>query len=103
MVLLLAKQAVQIKCGFENARMTGNYELAYALGILTAAAGIEKVTEYESMIDLKKKILDRTDTFSTEEPRLKKMIELLQDYEPSDVFDEQMMELYDLGVSDKKV
>ena len=26
MVTLLAKNAVQIKCGFENAIMTGNYE-----------------------------------------------------------------------------
>ena len=30
----LAKQAVNIKCGFENAKMTGNYECAYALGIV---------------------------------------------------------------------
>lgn len=31
MVTLLAKNAVQIKCGFENAIMTGNYECAYVL------------------------------------------------------------------------
>ena len=36
MVTLLAKNAVQIKCGFENAIMTGNYECAYALGVLCA-------------------------------------------------------------------
>ena len=52
MVSELAKQAVNIKCGFENAKMTGNYECAYALGIVSKAAGIEKNTEFNNLLGI---------------------------------------------------
>lgn len=35
MVPILAKQALARKCEFSNARMTGNYECAYALGVVS--------------------------------------------------------------------
>ena len=35
MVPILAKQALARKCEFSNARMTGNYECAYALGAVS--------------------------------------------------------------------
>mgnify|MGYP000840623426 CR=1 FL=1 len=42
MVPILAKQALARKCGFTNARMTGNYECAYALGVVSGALAIPK-------------------------------------------------------------
>ena len=56
MVTLLAKNAVQIKCGFENAIMTGNYECAYALGVLCAISGQQQYENYGNIIELKKKL-----------------------------------------------
>lgn len=103
MVPILAKQAIQIKCGFENARLTGNYELAYALGILSASAGIDKVEQYNSMSELKENVMKQTEGFSTENEHLKKLLELLMDYEPSEAFDDQMKELFDMGYADKNL
>ena len=51
MVPVLAKNAVRIKCNFQNAGMTGNYECAYALGILNAQLGLPEITEYEDIVD----------------------------------------------------
>ena len=42
MVPILAKQALARKCEFSNARMTGNYECAYALGVVSGALAIPK-------------------------------------------------------------
>nr|MBP8836392.1 DUF3837 domain-containing protein [Lachnospira sp.] len=53
MVPVLAKNAVRIKCNFQNAGMTGNYECAYALGILNAQLGLPEITEYENIAALK--------------------------------------------------
>ena len=39
MVVSLVRTAIQTKCRYDNARMTGNYECAYALGILTSQEG----------------------------------------------------------------
>ena len=41
MVVSLVRTAIQTKCRYDNARMTGNYECAYALGILTSQEGVE--------------------------------------------------------------
>ena len=80
MVPILAKQALARKCEFSNARMTGNYECAYALGVVS---GYKKL--------------------SSENEQIKKLILLLCDYEPSDIFDEQMRELYNEGYEDKSI
>ena len=103
MVEEIAKQAIRIKCGFDNAKLTGNYECAYALGILSGAAGIEKISEYDNLLDLSSKVHEKTKNFVTEDERLGKMITLLKDYEITDIFDEQMKDLYNMGYDDKKI
>lgn len=103
MVPLLAKNAVQIKCKFSSAVMTGNYECAYALGILTAAAGLPEITAYESIAQLKEQVMSAVETFQPDEEALQRLIEMLKEYEPSDSLDEQMRELYIVGFADKKL
>lgn len=103
MVPLLAKNAVKIKCGFEHACMTGNYECAYALGILTAAAGIDEITDYKTIADLREQVLEKTESFQTDEPALNQLIKLLKDYEASEVTDDQTSELYRMGIADKRL
>ena len=96
MVTLLAKNAVQIKCGFENAIMTGNYECAYALGVLCAISGQQQYENYGNIIELKKKV-------SSDDKKIKRMVEMLEGYEPSEQMDNQMEELYSCGFKDKDV
>ena len=95
MVPILAKQALARKCEFSNARMTGNYECAYALGVVSGALAIPK--------ELKNKIEPQYKKLSSENEQIKKLILLLCDYEPSDIFDEQMRELYNEGYEDKSI
>ena len=103
MVSELAKQAVNIKCGFENAKMTGNYECAYALGIISKAAGIEKNTEFNNLIELRRSMDDKLKGIDIQDDKIKKLIQMLSDYETTEVFDEQMRELYNDGYSDKSI
>lgn len=103
MVSLLAKNAVKIKCGFENAVMTGNYECAYACGLLSASEGLEKIEDYQSISELRNKILAQTNGAAGEDNNIKRIVQMLNDYEPSDCFDEQMKELYSEGYADKVI
>lgn len=103
MIPLLAKNAVAVKVGFDNAKMTGNYECAYALGVLAGAAGIEKEQDFDSVPELKRRILEKTENFQIQDERLKKMVELLKDYDASEGIDDQMKELYNIGYIDKKL
>ena len=99
MVPVLAKNAVRIKCNFQNAGMTGNYECAYALGILNAQLGLPEITEYEDIAALKEQLLEK----AAEEAGLKQMVHLLKEYEAAPVADEQMRELFTMGFHDKNL
>ena len=103
MVPILAKQALARKCEFSNARMTGNYECAYALGVVSGALAIPKEENAANLVELKNKIEPQYKKLSSENEQIKKLILLLCDYEPSDIFDEQMRELYNEGYEDKSI
>lgn len=103
MVLALVKDAVRIKCGFESAVMTGNYECAYSLGIITAAAGLDKIEEYDSIGELRDRVLNLTKDFEPKDNNLKRILQMLREYEAGDSFNEQMKELYSVGFADETV
>ena len=98
MVPILAKQALARKCEFSNAKMTGNYECAYALGVVSGALAIPKEENAANLVELKNKIEPQYKKLSSENEQIKKC-----DYEPSDIFDEQMIELYNDGYADKSI
>lgn len=103
MVPILAKQALARKCEFPNAKMTGNYECAYALGVVSGALAIPKEENVTDIVKLKNKIEPQYKEAATDNAQIKKLVNLLCDYEPSGVFDEQMRELYDDGYADKSI
>ena len=95
MVPILAKQALARKCEFSNARMTGNYECAYALGVVSGALAIPKEENAANLVELKNKIEPQYKKLSSENEQIKKLILLL--------CDEQMRELYNEGYEDKSI
>ena len=97
MVAELAKQAINIKCGFENAKMTGNYECAYALGIISKEAGIPLKEDFVNLVELREYIENNIKDYTPNNDKIKRLIEMLSDYETTDVFDEQMKILYNDG------
>ena len=97
MVAELAKQEIKIKCGFENAKMTGNYECAYALGIISKEAGISLKEDFVNLVELREYIENNIKDYTPNNDKIKRLIEMLSDYETTDVFDEQMKILYNDG------
>ena len=82
---------------------TGNYECAYALGILNAQLGLPEITEYEDIAALKEQLLEKAADYKTEDAGLKQMVHLLKEYEAAPVADEQMRELFTMGFHDKNL
>ena len=74
MVPILAKQALARKCEFSNARMTGNYECAYALGVVSGALAIPKEENAANLVELKNKIEPQYKKLSSENEQIKKLI-----------------------------
>lgn len=103
MIPVLAKNAVKIKCGFSNAIMTGNYECAYGLGVISALAGLPKEENIENIKELHTTVMEAVKNYEPEKPEIKRLIAILQEYEPSDLCDAQVKELYYMGFNDKMV
>ena len=103
MVPVLAKQALARKCEFDNAKMTGNYECAYALGVVTGALDIPKPDNIDNMVSLKESVEALYNNRNTDSEQINKIISLLADYEPSEQFDEQMAGLFNDGYEDRKI
>ena len=98
MVVSLVRTAIQTKCRYDNARMTGNYECAYALGILKSQEGT--ITELKSVYD---KVISGISAIQTDDKKIQQLIAITSDYEVTDKFDEQMNELYHMGYNDKNI
>ncbi|MGN0316608.1 MAG: DUF3837 domain-containing protein [Lachnospira sp.] len=103
MIEILAKQAIGIKCGFSNAKMTGNYECAYALGVVSGYAGIPMQDSFDNLISLKESVLSMLPEAEPDDEKMKQLIKILRDYEPQPLIDEQMIELYKEGYTEKKI
>jgi len=98
MVPLVTKQAVKKKVTFPKAKLTGNYECAYAAGMLCNILGIDSVKEVESLSKVYDIIASKASGFKSDDEKVNKLLELFLDYEPKDILDEQMIELFNDGV-----
>ncbi len=103
MIPLLTINAVKIKTGFDTACMTGNYECAYALGLLSAAVGMNKEDNITDLIELHMKVLDKLKDYEPANDAMKRLVQMLKEYEPTDKIDEQMLELYYVGFDNKSL
>lgn len=98
MVPLLAKEAVKKKVTFPKAKLTGNYECAYAAGMLFNILKIQAKDDFNNLSELTAVIKDKSQGFVSDNEKVSKLLELFLDYEPSDLLDEQMRELFFDGV-----
>ncbi len=103
MIPLLAKNAVRLKCTYQEAGMTGNYECAYALGIVSAYTGQEMKDLIEDFQAFKQQVMENAGDYQGSDSKMKRLFELINEYEASEVNDEQILELYHMGYEDKTI
>ena len=70
---------------------------------MSGALAIPKEENVTNLVELKNKIEPQYKEAASDNEQIKKLVSLLGDYEPSDIFDEQMRELYNDGYSDKSI
>lgn len=101
MVTSLARQAVIIKSGNDTSIITGNYELAYALGFLANQMGISVSESDVEPRNLQERILDEFKNKAVEDEKIKRLLRMVRLYNPDPAWDEQMQELLHIGLVEK--
>ncbi len=103
MVTELVKTAIATKCLYDNAGMTGNYECAYSLGLLSYIEGLNEHTQITELESIYNEVMGNVDKIKTDNAKVKQLIKILGDYEVASKFDGQMDELYHMGYADKTI
>lgn len=101
MVTSLARQAVIIKSGNDTSILTGNYELAYALGFLANQMEIPIPEDGEVLRDLQEKILEEAQKKAFEDEKMKRLLRMVRLYNSDSVWNEQVQELLHMGFAEK--
>ncbi len=101
MELCLAKQSVMIKCRLHASIMMGNYEFYYAAGLLCCLAGKKPEQEIRPK-ELHAFVMPLADTYEPKNEQESYLVKLLKEYKVSDEYDEQMMELLQMGMKEEE-
>ena len=101
MIPELARQAVIIKSGHDTSTMTGNYEMGYAIGVLTKVSGLQYPAEFQSAEELRKKFMNLLVTYMPQNDREANSMRMLRYYEADETMDEQFFEMINFGLSEK--
>lgn len=99
MVPILAKQAVIIKCRAGDGIIISNYECAYGIGLLYCLSGIPAPDWAEETVGerLEEALLSH-EKVSFTEAQAGCLLEMLRAYKPDGVLDEQIRQLYRMGI-----
>ncbi len=104
MVPILARQAVIIKSLAGNGIIISNYECAYGMGLLCRLVGMEAPAwDNERPEEMLGCVLSGLGTWSADDAPSRSLLEMLRKYKPDDTLDEQVRELYQMGVKEQSL
>ena len=101
MVPVLARRSVVIKAQHETSVMTGNYEMGYVCGLLCRLAGITP-PPLETPLKLQEKMMAALEGYNAADEREKNVIRMLKYYKPDDNMDDQVKELFSMGLEENR-
>ena len=101
MVPVLARMSVVIKAQHETSVMTGNYEMGYVCGLLCRLAGITQ-PPLETPLKLQEKMMAALEGYNAADEREKNIIRMLKYYKPDDNMDDQVKELFSMGLEENR-
>ena len=101
MVPVLARMSVVIKAQHETSVMTGNYEMGYVCALLCRLAGITP-PPLETPLKLQEKMMAALEGYNAADEREKNIIRMLKYYKPDDNMDDQVKELFLMGLEENR-
>ncbi|MBQ8662445.1 MAG: DUF3837 family protein [Eubacterium sp.] len=98
MVQDIARGAVIRKTQKDVNIITGNYEAAFAIGLLSRITGIAVNTEEKDVVIMKAQLMEQIPSYEPRNDREQVLIRMLKDYKPSAVWDEDVEAMFQRGL-----
>ncbi len=101
MIPLLAQQSIQTKIKLQSVTMLGNYEFYYAAGRICQSLDPLPQSELPPK-ELYEFLRAHTDGTEISDPATAHLVKMIHFYIPEEAYDEQMKELFRLGIQERK-
>ncbi|WP_022749854.1 DUF3837 family protein [Lachnobacterium bovis] len=101
MVTSIVRQSVIIKCKQKISAMLGNYEFYYSVGFLNKKYDLGCNSQMKP-VEIKEKIASKLEAIEGDSPEEEYLITILKKYRPSDEYNDDMVEVFEMGVNEQK-
>lgn len=102
MIPILAKEAVIIKSKNSHAMLLGNYEIAYAIGVMYNLTKQEILKDYSTIDELLEHIRKILDDYNPQNDNEKNIVKMLKECKIRTPMEEQAKELLQMGLDETK-
>ncbi len=99
MIVSIARQSVILKCLRKRSVMLGNYEFYYGAGFSSLCFGVS-YDFTDKPKELNEQIKKNLEGIETNNPEEKYLIKMLLDFRPTDEYNDQMKELFEMGLNE---
>ncbi|MCU6761804.1 Domain of uncharacterised function (DUF3837) [uncultured Roseburia sp.] len=103
MVQSIARYAVIRKTRKDVNILTGNYEAAYAIGILSNILQTLPDMELKSVTKLRQQLLEKLEGYQPGNQQEDVLIQMLREYKPSDQWDEDVEAMLKWGLEENRI
>lgn len=108
MVLCLARQSVIIKSRTTTGIILGNYECAYAMGVLSKVCNLQVPEtlgkdDIDMLREVQAQVMGEIKEEQIEDENAKNVFHMLSLYKPDETIDGQMEELYQMGRTENRL
>lgn len=98
----IARSAVIRKTQKDVNIITGNYEAAFAIGLLGNICSVTTNSDKKSVADMKEQLMEQIASYEPQNNREKILIHMLKAYKPSPVWDGDVEAMYARGLKEDK-
>lgn len=101
MVPILARQSIILKCDRKRNTILGNYECAYALGLMSRLSGVPLMDDHSDMRVLHDDFMQKVSSYKPADDKEEHLLHILELYEAPVDTDEQTEELIQWGLHEE--
>lgn len=103
MITSLARQSVIIKAGRDHNSILGNYECAYAIGVMSRVSGIPVPVDITDMKALHQEFVEKLSDYAPQNKQEEQVKKILLRYKPASEFNTEMRELLEWGLREDRL
>lgn len=103
MIPVLARESIILKSRRDFNTILGNYECAYAIGVMSQLSGIPVIEDHSDMQQMHAAFMEKLKDYKPADIHQERIKKILQLYKPAEMMDAQVEELLQWGLREDRL